>query len=163
MFYRHHFPFMRAGRLFHKGDFKYLVLDLLKDKPSYGYEIIQALASRFHGFYTPSAGVVYPTLQLLEEMGYITASQQNGKKVYTITEEGRKFLSEQEKVSAEIKDRAASWWNPDIHGDFHEMMHEIGDLARLIAHRSRKADAEQLRKVREVIHKTKGEIEAILK
>ncbi len=164
MFHRRHFPFMpRPERLFRKGDFKYVILGLLKDKSSYGYEVIQALEKRFHGFYAPSAGVVYPTLQMLEEIGYVTSSQQNSKKVCTITEEGKKFLSEQEKVAEEIKHRVHNWWNPESYAQIHEVMHELGELGYIMAHQSRKADAETLHKVRDIIHKAKGEIEAILK
>ena len=88
---------------FQKGDLKYVILDLIKDKPRYGYEIIRILEERSHGFYAPSPGAVYPTLQLLEEMGYITATQQDGKKVYTITEEGRLFLDTREEFAEGIK------------------------------------------------------------
>jgi DNA-binding PadR family transcriptional regulator len=68
--FRHFFEFEGHGhghaRFFEKGDLKYVILDLLKDKPRHGYEIIRALEDRFHGF-TPSAGSVYPTLQLLDD------------------------------------------------------------------------------------------------
>ena len=87
--FRGHFPgFERHAHLFERGHLKYVILDLLKDKPAHGYEIIKALEERFHGFYSPSAGSVYPTLQLLEDMGYVKSSDQDGKKVYTITAEG---------------------------------------------------------------------------
>ena len=78
---------------FQKGDLKYVVLSLLKDKPRYGYEVIKALEEKSHGFYAPSPGVVYPTLQMLEEMGYASSAERDGKRVYTITEEGSKFLA----------------------------------------------------------------------
>src|SRR5512137_1253073 len=104
MFGRRFFEHGRHARLFEKGDLKYVILDLLKDKPSHGYEIIRALEERFQGFYSPSAGSVYPTLQLLEDIGYVKSSEQDGKKVYTITEEGRKFLHEQEATIDRIKD-----------------------------------------------------------
>src|SRR4030066_2138123 len=82
--------------LFGEGDLKYVILDLLKEKSRYGYEIIRDLEERSHGFYTPSPGVVYPTLQMLEEMGYASSKERDSKKVYTITEEGKKFLSERQ-------------------------------------------------------------------
>ena len=104
MFGRHFHPFEQHSRLFEKGDLKYVILDLLKDKPSHGYEIIRALENRFHGFYSPSAGSIYPTLQLLEDMSYVKSTEQDGKKVYTITEEGRKFLHDQEATMDKIKD-----------------------------------------------------------
>ena len=58
MFDRHLFQSERQSRLFEKGDLKYVILNLLKDKPSHGYEIMRALEESFHGFYTPSAGSV---------------------------------------------------------------------------------------------------------
>ncbi len=82
----------RRGRVFEKGDLKYVILDLLKDKPSHGYEVIRALEERSRGFYSPSPGSVYPTLQLLEDLGYVSATQRDGKKVYEITDEGRQAL-----------------------------------------------------------------------
>jgi DNA-binding PadR family transcriptional regulator len=84
----------RRGRVFEKGDLKYVILDLLKDEPSHGYELIRALEERFRGFYSPSPGSIYPTLQLLEDLGHVTVTQRDGKKVYTITEQGRGFLEE---------------------------------------------------------------------
>ena len=54
--------------MFEKGDLKYVILDLLKDEPSHGYEVIRKLEERSRGFYSPSPGSVYPTLQLLEDM-----------------------------------------------------------------------------------------------
>ena len=88
-------PRYRRGRWqespFQKGDLKYVILDLIKEKPRYGYEIIRDLEERSHGFYTPSPGVIYPTLQMLEETGYTSSAEQDGKRVYTITEEGRQF------------------------------------------------------------------------
>ncbi len=104
MFNKRFFQYEVRSHLFEKGDLKYIILDLLKDKPSHGYEIIRALEERFHGFYTPSAGSVYPTLQLLEDMGYVSSLEQDGKKVYTITEAGKSFLSEREETVHKIKD-----------------------------------------------------------
>ena len=69
MFHRYYYENDRRSRFFERGDLKYVILDLLTDKPRHGYEIIRELEDRFHGFYTPSAGKVYPTLQLLEDMG----------------------------------------------------------------------------------------------
>jgi hypothetical protein len=65
----------RAERLFDRGDLKYVILDLLWERPRHGYDIIRALEERFHGLYSPSPGTVYPTLQLLEDQDYVTSSQ----------------------------------------------------------------------------------------
>ena len=148
---------------FQKGDLKYVILDLIKDKPRYGYEIIRILEEHSHGFYAPSPGAVYPTLQLLEELGYVTATQQDGKKVCAITEEGRRFLAEREHVAEDIKRNIKDWWSPEIHIEFHQMMHELGGLGRSLGRLSRKTDTEKLRRIRDVILRTKNDIEAILK
>ena len=81
------FPRMR------RGDMKFLLLEILKDGPRHGYEIINGLEGRFHG-YKPSPGSVYPTLQMLEEGGFLTSQEIEGKKVYTITDTGLKMLDE---------------------------------------------------------------------
>jgi DNA-binding PadR family transcriptional regulator len=77
------------GRFFDSGDLRYVILRLIAEKPGYGYEIIKAIEDRLGGAYAPSPGVVYPTLTLLEELGYVTVSQGEGtKKLHTITAEG---------------------------------------------------------------------------
>jgi DNA-binding PadR family transcriptional regulator len=82
------------GRFFDHGDLRFVVLKLIAEKPSHGYELIKAVETAAGGAYTPSPGVVYPTLTLLEELGYVTASDAGGgKKLYTITPEGETFLA----------------------------------------------------------------------
>jgi DNA-binding PadR family transcriptional regulator len=147
---------------FHKGDLKYVILDLLKEKPRYGYDIIRALEERSHGFYTPSPGVVYPTLQMLEEMGYASSAEQDGKKIYTITEEGRKFLSERKDLADEVKSHMKRHWNPENIGVFVEMMGDFGELARMMGHRARRVDPDKMQRIREVISRASQDIKAIL-
>ena len=87
-------PF-RRGRVFEQGDLKYVILKLLAEKPRHGYEIIKELEEQFGGAYSPSAGTVYPTLTLLEDLGYASViPEEGGKKVYSITPEGQKYLEE---------------------------------------------------------------------
>src|SRR5262245_30609172 len=78
----------RRGRgrrqMFEAGEIKFVILRLLKEKPRHGYEIIKALEERMAGCYTPSPGTVYPTLQMLEDQGYVRAAESGGKKVYEI-------------------------------------------------------------------------------
>ena len=147
---------------FHKGDLKYVILDLIKDKPRYGYEIIRALEERSHGFYTPSPGVVYPTLQMLEEMGYAISAERDGKKVYTITEEGLQFLADRKDLADEVKSQMRHHWNPKNIGTIGEMMGEFGKLGRLMGRRLRNVDSEKVRRIREVVSHAYQEIEAIL-
>ncbi|MBN1691150.1 MAG: PadR family transcriptional regulator [Dehalococcoidia bacterium] len=147
---------------FSKGDLKYVVLDLLKDKPRYGYEVIRALEQRSHGFYTPSPGVVYPTLQMLEEMGYAGAAERDGKKIYTITEEGRKFLTEQKDLTDEVKRHMNHHWNPENIAALTLMMREFGELARVVHYQARRIAPDKMQRIREVVSRAAVEIKSIL-
>ena len=83
----------RSDRLFEQGDLRYVILKLLADKASHGYELIKAIEDRLGGAYSPSPGVIYPTLTLLEETGLIAAGPSEGaRKLYEITAEGRAAL-----------------------------------------------------------------------
>jgi DNA-binding PadR family transcriptional regulator len=67
---------------------------LLSDKPMHGYDLIRELEERSGGAWRPSPGSIYPTLQLLEDEGLVTGEEQDGKRVYTITDAGRAELEE---------------------------------------------------------------------
>jgi DNA-binding PadR family transcriptional regulator len=84
----------REGRMFGSGDLRYVILQLISEKPSYGYEIIKSIQERLGGNYAPSPGVVYPMLTMLEEMGHASVIPEGTRKLYTITEEGAKSLAE---------------------------------------------------------------------
>lgn len=80
------------GRFFAHGDLRLVILNLIAEKPRHGYEIIKAIEDSVSGAYSPSPGVIYPTLTLLEELGYVTATVEGSKKLHEITAEGRDFL-----------------------------------------------------------------------
>lgn len=83
----------RLGRFFAHGDLRLVILHLIAEKPRHGYEIIKAIEEQVAGTYSPSPGVIYPTLTLLEELGYVTVSTGEGaKKLHEITAQGRAFL-----------------------------------------------------------------------
>jgi DNA-binding PadR family transcriptional regulator len=89
----HHMRGGRLGRFFDQGDLRFVMLKLIADKPRHGYELIKAIEEKLGGVYSPSPGVVYPTLTLLEELGYASVSEsEGGKKLYAITEDGKAFL-----------------------------------------------------------------------
>ena len=81
-------------RMFGAGDLRYVILQLISEKPSHGYEIIKSIEERLGGAYAPSPGVVYPMLTMLEEMGFANATTEGTRKLYAITEEGSKALAE---------------------------------------------------------------------
>jgi len=84
-----------GGRMFGHGDLKLLLLALIEQQPRHGYELIRMIEEMFHGQYTPSPGAIYPTLAMLEDMGYASVENEAGnRKLYAITNEGRAFLDE---------------------------------------------------------------------
>ena len=85
---------IRAGRMLATGDLRLLALALIAEQPRHGYEIIKVLEEKTDGWYSPSPGIVYPTLTYLEEAGHVTAQTEGAKKLYTITDEGRAHLAE---------------------------------------------------------------------
>ena len=85
---------MRAGRMLAQGDLRLIALALIAEQPRHGYEIIKLMEEKTAGWYSPSPGVVYPTLTYLEDVGYVTVETEGSKKRYSITEEGRAYLEQ---------------------------------------------------------------------
>ena len=77
-----------------RGDARLLVMEVLKERPMHGYEVGKAISQLFGGAYEPSPGVVYPNLQWLEDEGMLEPVVRRGKKMYKVTEKGRKFAAE---------------------------------------------------------------------
>jgi len=164
MFYGPFHEHLRHARMFRRGDMKYVVLDILRDKPAHGYEIIQVLEDRFHGFYSPNAGTVYPVLQLLEDMGYVTSNVTDSKKIYTITEAGKKFLQEQQAAFENIKGRMKGWWGPETHEyiiDVKAAMDRIRDIRYFVGHVAIHRDPSKIAKINEILAKTLKDMEQV--
>ncbi|AJY39551.1 helix-turn-helix transcriptional regulator [Burkholderia humptydooensis] len=86
---------MPRGRQFSADDLQLLLLALLAEQPSHGYELIKALDTRSSGFYAPSPGMVYPALTYLEELGYVTVQAEGNRKRYALADAGRAHLDAQ--------------------------------------------------------------------
>ena len=86
----------RFGRMFGQGDLKLILLALIAEQPRHGYQLIRTIEEMFGGSYSPSPGAVYPTLTMLEEMGYarVDTSEGGTKKLYIVTDEGKAYLDE---------------------------------------------------------------------
>jgi DNA-binding PadR family transcriptional regulator len=97
MFYRHGFDFGGAAHMFESNALEYLVLEYLKDKSGRGSDIVGAIKDRTWGFFSPSPESVYLVLRMLVDMGYVSNSDNNGEKVYTITGEGKEYLEKRRK------------------------------------------------------------------
>ncbi len=95
-----------GGRFFNHGDLRFVALKFIAEKPSHGYELIKAVETMSGGAYVPSPGVIYPTLTLLEEMGYIRGTEADGgKRLYAITPEGEAFLAASHDQTAPLFER----------------------------------------------------------
>jgi len=99
---------MRAGRMLAQGDLRLVALALIAQAPRHGYEIIKLVEERTADWYSPSPGIVYPTLTFLEEAGYVTVSSEGAKKLYTITAEGRAYLEANSDLADVVLDRLAA-------------------------------------------------------
>lgn len=97
------------GRPFEHGELRFVLLKLLAEEPRHGYELIKAIEERMGGAYSPSPGVIYPTLTMLEELGYATVAEtEGGKKLYAATPEGIAFLGQNKDTVEAIFQRMQS-------------------------------------------------------
>ena len=153
----------RRRQFFESGEMKYVILRLLREKPRHGYEIIKALEEKTGGCYSPSAGTVYPTLQLLEDQGFVRIVDTDGKKVYHVTPEGEQFLDEHKSTLDDIADRVRD----AVHG---VTGGEMGGLHQAFASVARQAyraawrngpDSDKTRKVAEILKRAADEIGAL--
>jgi DNA-binding PadR family transcriptional regulator len=155
----------RPGRMFEQGDLKYVILQLLSEKPRHGYEIIKALEERFGGTYSPSPGAVYPTLTFLEDTGYArTTTEPSGKKVYEITDEGRAYLEQNRGAVSDIFDRIGQFADSFFGVPMEEIHRAFKNVARATySNAMRLRDPAQLAKIREILERAATDIEAASK
>jgi DNA-binding PadR family transcriptional regulator len=146
-----------------RGDIKFILLELLSEHPSHGYDLIKEMETRYGGFRRLSPGSVYPTLQLLEEGGYLKSAQEGGKRIYTITDEGRKLLTErtQQETSDTPWDTAKSFVKGKPQ-EFIELRNAATELAAAVMQVARSGNVERINRVRELLEQVKREIYAIL-
>ena len=123
-FGRHGGPPHRGPRRTRRGDIRLALLSGLTDGPAHGYELIQRLSERTGGRWKPSPGSVYPTLQMLEEAGFASSSQQDDKRVYSITEAG------QAELQAKMAEAGGTppWMDPESAGGHDDLRKAVGQL-----------------------------------
>ena len=141
-------------RLFDAGDVKLVILKLLSEQPSYGYQLIKAMEERLSGGYTPSAGVIYPTLTMLEEEGLATASSENNKKVYSLTAEGTEYLEANRRRVEELFARLEEAGQGFERGRSPELMKAFLNLRGAVMARVTRGNVkpEQIQKMTEAIN-----------
>jgi len=161
-------PGREGGRFFGRGDMKYALLWLLQERPMHGYEMIKALEQRSGGFYSPSPGSIYPTLQMLEEGGFVTSNEVEGKKVYTITDTGRALLTDNPRNEDGFAGPPWAHWHGrgerTTRPEMHALAVEAGEVGRLFAIAVRAAfnNPEQIKRLRGIIERTRGELNALI-
>jgi DNA-binding PadR family transcriptional regulator len=131
-----------------------VILQLVADKPSYGYEIIKAIEERLSGGYAPSPGVVYPTLTMLEEEGYAAVSSTEGnRKLYAATENGLEYLKANQGAIKAIFGRMEQAGKVFGRGKSPQIMRAIMNLRYALRLRTERGNlsAEQTRKIAEAI------------
>jgi DNA-binding PadR family transcriptional regulator len=152
----------RLGRFFEHGDHRYVLLGLIAEQPRHGYELIKAIEERFGGLYSPSPGVVYPTLTLLEELGYIRPEGADGpRKQFVVTPEGTAFLAANRAVVDQIFARMAEVTRAYGGGPAPEIQRALRNLEAALAIRLGRGPlgADEVRGVTAILDRAAGEIE----
>jgi DNA-binding PadR family transcriptional regulator len=138
-----------------RGDVRSAVLALLDDRPMHGYEMIQELEERTGGRWTPSAGSIYPTLQLLEDEGLVTAEEVEGRKVYSLTDAGKE-------AAPDRTEGGRPWEQGDEDSPRFEARKEMFKLMGAAKQLARADDEEQLTKAAEILKDARRKLYGIL-
>jgi DNA-binding PadR family transcriptional regulator len=147
-----------------RGHLNMIILEMIKERPRHGYDVIKAIEERFHGFYTPSAGSVYPILQELEDQDFVTSSVESGKKIYSITKDGERELKANKAKFSEMREHLRHRFG-DL-GRYSELMREMGDTAHFVFGKLRESgarDTETIKKLRIAMANFKSDVEEILR
>jgi DNA-binding PadR family transcriptional regulator len=145
----------RGPKMFDAGAMRYVVLQLIAEKPRHGYEIIKELETRSGGGYTPSPGAIYPLLSMLLDMGHVSATADGNKKLHTITPEGEAFLAENRQFVDAILARMSE---PEGgREDLRSVMHELKE-ACIIQARSSSHDEDKLAQIRAILRRAINDI-----
>jgi DNA-binding PadR family transcriptional regulator len=160
---------MRARRMLAQGDLRLLALALIAEAPRHGYEIIKLVEEKTGDWYSPSPGIVYPTLTYLEEAGYVTASAEGSKKLYTITDEGKAYLDANRDIIKVVLDRLAaigervSRWRRAARGEREAELPPLVDAAikhlREIVAKRLDDDADAEARLAEILARTAAELQ----
>jgi len=143
------------GHRARRGDVRSAILILLGEKPMHGYEMIQELEERTGGRWRPSAGSIYPTLQLLEDEGMVRADDVEGKRVFDLTDAGRERL-------AKRGDSAPPWEQSEDRSLYHQLGNEIRGVADAASQVMRAGDEAKLKEAAEAMKETRKRLYGIL-
>lgn len=158
-------PWGKRTRFFESGEVRIALLSLLDEGPKHGYELMKELEARSGGMYKASAGTIYPTLQQLEDEELVTVQAENGKKIYSLTDDGRALLEEEDDTVRRIWRRAKTWeeWGAFAGPEVAEILGPVGGLVKTAFSLVAKSggDREVIRNVRDVLEEARDELEGM--
>jgi DNA-binding PadR family transcriptional regulator len=147
-----------AGKRARRGDVRTAVLAVLAEKPLHGYDVIRDLEERSGGAWSPSPGSIYPTLQMLEDEGLVVGEEHDGKRVYSLTDAGRKELDERRERSG----GAEPWDVGGVPERFLKLREAGFQLVGAAMQAARAGDAAQVDKVTEILSEARRKIYEVL-
>jgi DNA-binding PadR family transcriptional regulator len=168
-FFRHHGPKMhehhhprgghgggRGPKMFDGGALRYVVLQLIAEKPRHGYEIIKELEGRIGGGYAPSPGAIYPLMAMLYDMGHVSISTEGNKKLHSITPEGEAFLDE----NRQMVDALMARLGDNGGGGRDELRSAMHELKAVVIERGRDpaAGASRLERIKAILRQAAEDI-----
>jgi DNA-binding PadR family transcriptional regulator len=145
----------RGPKMFDSGAMRYVVLQLISEKPRHGYEIIKELEQRTGGSYTPSPGAIYPLMSMLYDMGHVSISHDGAKKLHTVTPEGQAFLDENRQMVDATMARLSE--PAEAGGDLRSLMHELKEAVIRRA-RDGAPNETRLQHIRAILRKAAADI-----
>lgn len=149
----------RGPKMFDAGAMRYVVLQLIADKPRHGYEIIKEIEQRAGGGYTPSPGAIYPLLSMLLDLGHVASTPDGNKKLHAITDDGQVFLQHNRQYVDAIMARLAAPVDNST-ADFRQLMFELKEVV-VDRVRSGAPTPERLAAVRAILRQAKIDIAAL--
>jgi len=157
----------RWGRFFGSGEVRLALLSMLESGPKHGYELMKELETKSGGIYKASAGAIYPALQQLEDEGMVTSETLGGKRTYSLTETGKAELQKEADAVQQIWRRAeqAGEWAPWMGMEGAEVMRPAAAVMKTALKVATRGshDAARIAKIREILERTKQELEALEK
>jgi DNA-binding PadR family transcriptional regulator len=143
----------RGGRSVRRGNVRYAILSALQDRPMHGYEVIQELERRTDGRWRPSAGSIYPTLQLLEDEGLVTSEEVERRRTYSLTDAGRTSAEEHPMAASGGLDTEATADGPNLGRELRSVAHASMQIQRIGSSEAQKAANEVLLDARQRLYR----------
>jgi DNA-binding PadR family transcriptional regulator len=153
-------PGMKPGRLLTSEDLHLIILALISEKPSHGYEIIKSIERRSSGIYTPSPGMIYPALTYLEEASFAVSETEGTKKLYRITEAGSEYLAKNREHADALLDRLALWGQKISH--FRDQMAQEEETDERWGGSPREQQRKEWREMKTEFHELRRELKSAL-